>query len=359
MTLNQRARLALVIFAAGAVALCVTTAIVVSGRRGAATVTDAGAAVVPCASTGASPAPVRVRTPSGALGVWDREQVGHGAAIVATGHREGVPPRGWVIAVATAMQESSLRNLPGGDRDSVGLFQQRPSQGWGSPQQLADPDYAARAFYRKLLKVRDWRAKSLTVAAQEVQRSALPEAYARWEGDAVRLVSAYTGLKSGALVACTAQPGPQGWIAPLRAPVGSGFRSEERRGHIGVDIIAARGAPVRAAAAGTVSAVVCNVPAGQSCDTDGSAEVGGCGWYLDLDHPGGIVTRYCHLLVRPFVEKGQSVAAGQVIGVVGSSGNSSEPHLHFEVHDGDRSDATAVDPVPFLAERGAPIGKVS
>jgi murein DD-endopeptidase MepM/ murein hydrolase activator NlpD len=83
----------------------------------------------------------------------------------------------------------------------------------------------------------------------------------------------------------------------------------------------------------------------------------GCGWYVDIDHVGGIVTRYCHQLVRPSVHIGQQVAAGQVIGVAGSSGHSSGPHLHFEVHLGDHTPATAVDPVPFMASVGAPLDR--
>lgn len=79
-----------------------------------------------------------ISPPARAAG-WDGEQTANAAVIVAVGAELNVPPRGWVIALATAMQESGLRNLPGGDRDSIGLFQQRPSQGWGTPAQLRDP----------------------------------------------------------------------------------------------------------------------------------------------------------------------------------------------------------------------------
>ncbi|GAB2872733.1 hypothetical protein GCM10022245_04460 [Streptomyces mayteni] len=94
-----------------------------------------------------------------------------------------------MIAVATAMQESSLANLRGGDRDSVGLFQQRPSQGWGTREQLMDPVYAANAFYDALLGVADWEVRPLAEVAQNVQRSAYPDAYARWEEPASALVA--------------------------------------------------------------------------------------------------------------------------------------------------------------------------
>jgi murein DD-endopeptidase MepM/ murein hydrolase activator NlpD len=94
------------------------------------------------------------------------------------------------------------------------------------------------------------------------------------------------------------------------------------------------------------------------CDRDGDPNLTqGCGWYVDIDHAGGVVTRYCHQLVQPYVHVGQQVAAGEVIGISGSSGHSSGPHLHFEVHLGDHSSRTAVDPVPFMASVGAPLGQ--
>lgn len=128
---------------------------------------------------------------------WDAEQRTHARTIVAVGRASGAPPRGWVIAVAAAMQESGLRNLPPGqgDRDSVGLLQQRPSQGWGTPAQLADPAYQAQRFYQALQAVPNWQQLPLTIAAQAVQRSAHPDAYARWTNDALTLVTqTATGL---------------------------------------------------------------------------------------------------------------------------------------------------------------------
>jgi hypothetical protein len=92
--------------------------------------------------------------------------------------------------VATAMQESALDNIPGGTQDAVDLFQQRPSQGWGTPAQLMDPHDAATRFYRKLLTVPGWQVLPLTDAAQAVQQSAYPEAYAQWQPEASTLVTA-------------------------------------------------------------------------------------------------------------------------------------------------------------------------
>ncbi|GAU70731.1 lipoprotein [Streptomyces sp. NBRC 110611] len=118
------------------------------------------------------------------------EQVPNARTIVATGLSLDVPKKGQVIAVATAMQESRLRNLNYGDRDSLGLFQQRPSQGWGTAQQIRDPVYASEQFYKHLLKVNGWEQMAVTQAAQAVQKSGFPDAYAQWEGLATALQKA-------------------------------------------------------------------------------------------------------------------------------------------------------------------------
>ncbi|HRC40296.1 MAG TPA: hypothetical protein PLK69_02200 [Tetrasphaera sp.] len=121
------------------------------------------------------------------------EQTGHAATITAEAIRRGLPARAATIALATALQESGLRNLDYGDRDSVGLFQQRPSQGWGSVPQIMDPTYAAGAFYDALVKVDDYESRPITEVAQEVQRSAFPTAYADHEGEGRVLASTLTG----------------------------------------------------------------------------------------------------------------------------------------------------------------------
>ncbi len=118
------------------------------------------------------------------------EQVPNAQTIVAAGLSLDVPRKGQIIALATAMQESRLRNLNYGDRDSLGLFQQRPSQGWGSAQQIRDPVYASEQFYKHLLKVDGWQQMTVTQAAQAVQKSGLPDAYAQWESLATALQSA-------------------------------------------------------------------------------------------------------------------------------------------------------------------------
>ena len=105
----------------------------------------------------------------------------------------GLPQHAAVIAEATAMQESGLVNLPDGTSDSLGLFQQRPSQGWGTPAQIMQPVYAATRFYEALASVPGWQSLPLTVAAQAVQGSATPGAYAKWESLADSLVATFSG----------------------------------------------------------------------------------------------------------------------------------------------------------------------
>nr|WP_235529657.1 hypothetical protein [Nocardioides sp. Soil774] len=123
----------------------------------------------------------------------DLEQAKNAALIAAVSVQRGMPARAASIALATAFQESKLYNLDFGDRDSVGLFQQRPSQGWGTAKQLKDPVYAVNAFYDALTKVEGYQTMEITEAAQEVQRSAYPEAYADHEEDGRALASALTG----------------------------------------------------------------------------------------------------------------------------------------------------------------------
>jgi len=132
----------------------------------------------------------------------DADQMANAATVSAVGISRQVPQRAVVVALATAFQESKLHNLVGGDRDSIGLFQQRPSQGWGTPEQISDQRYAAGRFYTSLLKIKGWETLRVTDAAQAVQRSAHPEAYEKWADKADLLARALTGDATGA-VACT------------------------------------------------------------------------------------------------------------------------------------------------------------
>jgi len=176
-------------------------------ERPAAVATAAPASIVVRSSqirVVAQPAPPAEDGP-GTLAGLSRRQTANARVIVEVGRDMGLPERAYVIAVACAMQESSLRNLAndsvaesfrypnegrGADHDSVGLFQQRPSAGWGRVRDLMRPQYAARRFYLKLMKVPGWRRMSLTRAAQAVQNSAFPNAYARHEARAQNVVDA-------------------------------------------------------------------------------------------------------------------------------------------------------------------------
>ena len=120
----------------------------------------------------------------------DADQWANAQAIAGVAEERGLPERAIVIALATAMQESTLRNLDYGDRDSLGLFQQRPSQGWGTPEQVQDPVYAAGQFYDRLVRVPGWDTMRLTEASQLVQRSAFPELYQQHEPLAAALTVA-------------------------------------------------------------------------------------------------------------------------------------------------------------------------
>ncbi|MFI6079238.1 NlpC/P60 family protein [Actinoplanes sp. NPDC051343] len=129
----------------------------------------------------------------GPISGYDADQLRNAAVIVQVGTSRHLPIRAAIIAVATGIQESGLHNSTAtSDHDSLGLFQQRPGQGWGTPQQLRDPIYASGKFYDKLLSVANWQTLPLTVVAQAVQRSAYPDAYAKYEADAATLV-AYVG----------------------------------------------------------------------------------------------------------------------------------------------------------------------
>jgi hypothetical protein len=130
------------------------------------------------------------------------EQTDNAATIAAVGQRLGMPDHAVTVALATAIQESNLANLTGGDRDSAGLFQQRPSQGWGTYAQVTDPVHASVEFYDHLRALPDWQQLSVTEAAQEVQHSAAPDAYAEWEPEARALAVAFTGEAAAGLT-CT------------------------------------------------------------------------------------------------------------------------------------------------------------
>ena len=314
-------------------------------------------------------------------------QLEHATTVIRVGRERGVPDRGIVVALATVAQESTFLNyandgkidergelapeqldvwrslsLPhdavGTDHGSVGIFQQQYPW-WGTLEELMTPAVSARLFYEALSEVPDWESMSVTVAAQTVQRSAFGTAYARWETLAVDLLVALDGdarraaaTSPQAAVAAGCLPAQAGvigvpsqsggaWQPPLSpgtyrisSPFGSRTHpvtGERDKQHNGVDLAARPGAPVLAASGGRVSV---------------AGWVGTYGNAVYLDHPNGTQTRYAHLSSIA-VGAGSTVAAGDILGGVGSTGRSTGPHLHFEI----REAGTAVDPVAWLWQR--------
>jgi murein DD-endopeptidase MepM/ murein hydrolase activator NlpD len=311
----------------------------------------------------------------------DGDQTGNARAIVQVasslsarhGLEAGGTRRAAIIGIMTAMQESTLRNLNYGDRDSLGLFQQRAA--WAPAAERTTPSAAATMFYtgghggqRGLFSIPAWQSMPLWAAAQAVQVSAFPTAYAKWERTADAVVAALLGggravpiaapqpprtiaLPDAACAAgavsldgtddAAAQPSTKGWVLPL--PVGSytptspfGWRVHpilhDWKLHTGQDLGAPLGTPVYAAAAGRVTTAGLNGTAGNQ---------------IILDHDGTVQSVYDHLSVIG-VPVGARVRAGQLLGRVGSTGRSTGAHLHFEI----RLRGQPIDPVPFLKARG-------
>jgi cell wall-associated NlpC family hydrolase len=168
-------------FALALVAFCVV--VVVTDDEASAA--DGGVEGVVCAPADAT---------TELVGPYGPDQITNATLIVDVGTRRGVPDHGIVTALMAAMTESSLRNLDHGDRDSLGLFQMRPSQGWGTPAQLTDPHYAVNKFYDVLLKVPNWQGLPPGAAAQAVERSAFPDRYNKHEQVAREILGTVRGV---------------------------------------------------------------------------------------------------------------------------------------------------------------------
>jgi hypothetical protein len=172
--------------------------------------------------------------------VVDLDQAHYASIIAGVSVRRGLPPRAASIALATAYQESGIRNLNYGDLDSVGLFQQRPSAGWGTKQQVMDPYYASGKFYDALVKIRGWETADINDVAQQVQRSGYPEAYRDHEADARILASALTG-QSPAGFSCLERNGAPGDAKALRSALQRTFGNVDDSAKGSVITIGARG----------------------------------------------------------------------------------------------------------------------
>jgi TP901 family phage tail tape measure protein len=261
----------------------------------------------------------------------DADQLRNASIIAGVGRSMGASTRDIVISLMTAMQESTLRNLNYGDRDSLGLFQQRPSMGWGTPAQVTNPEYAARKFFEGLLRVENRGSMPLTLAAQAVQRSAFPYAYANWQSMAEALVGsmgsdpnqlAGFGMFARMLQGAGAGAGAAGtgkYARPSSGPVTSEFGPRWGAHHDGIDI----GSPLNSTIVATDTGRV--ISAGWNN--------GGFGNWTLIDHGAGLISGYAHQS-RVAVSGGQQVQRGQTIGYVGSTGYSTGPHLHFQMGGG-------------------------
>ncbi|MFD6329173.1 M23 family metallopeptidase [Streptomyces niveus] len=275
---------------------------------------------------------------------WTDEQKRNASIITNVARSRGLPPRAAVIGVATAIQESTLKNIRHGDRDSQGLFQQRPSQGWGTVAQITDPIHASNSFFERLARVGKWQTKPLTQAAQNVQRSGFPDAYAKWEKTAGELVvkswgkNAVLSTTSGCDAAENAANPKGGGRSALpvensrvTTPYRAGGGMWSSGSHTGIDFPVTTGTRVQAVGAGTV------VEAGWG---------GAYGNNIVIKMSDGKYTQYGHLS-KITVRQGQTVQPRQELGLSGATGNVSGPHLHFEARTGPGY-GSDVDPVAYL-----------
>ncbi|MHC9043326.1 M23 family metallopeptidase [Microbacterium saperdae] len=329
---------------------------------------------------GPVPDSLEVTTRDGTTFILNRQQLTHAATIIETGARTpGVGRDGIIIALMAALTESTLRQLAntgahpesadypndgnGSDHDSLGLFQMRPAAGWGTVAELMDTGYQARAFYggpdgpnypspRGLLDIHGWQQMDKGEAAQAVEVSAYPDRYRNYEPVARAILQALTpgGGSGGSGVPSDADiPETTGLVFPL--PNGTythtsdfGWRTDpftgESRFHAGTDWAAADGTPIFALADGVVTY---------------AGMVGGTSGQITIEHTidgEPIASVYLHMWSHGIhVQAGDRLVAGQHIGDVGSSGRSTGPHLHFQLHPGGAS-ASPVDAIPWLADHG-------
>ena len=287
----------------------------------------------------------------------DAEQMSVAIQIVAAVRAFGPSankPRAAVIAVATARQESGIRNLDYGDRDSLGAFQQRPSQGWGTPEQVRNVAHATTSFVQHLVQVPGWETMRVTDAAATVQRPAekYRGLYEQWVPLSTGLTKRLWPSATAALASATsssvcdpillASAGSVGYPVPANL-TGTNQNNWGADGsqwaswHTGTDFSVPCGTPVLAATTGTIEVDPAESWAGR--------------WLVKVvTGPTTVSTWYGHMR-KLTVVPGQSVTAGQQIGEVGALGNATGCHLHFEVHlhNGTIYGPDNTDPTPWLA----------
>lgn len=265
-------------------------------------------------------------------------------------------PHAAVIALATARQESGIRNLDYGDRDSLGAFQQRPSQGWGTPEQVMNVPHATTTFLEHLVLIPGWETRPVTDVAADVQRPAeeYRGLYEQWVPLATRLTEQLWPQAASLMPATSstcAQPatGAGGVVYPVPpAYIGTdshnwgGSGSHWSSWHTGTDFSVPCGTAVLAATAGTV-------------EIETGEEWAGTWLVKVVTGPDSVATWYAHMQELD-VSPGQQVGAGQQLGEAGARGNATGCHLHFEVHlhNGSIYGPDNVDPSPWLAQNAAP-----
>ncbi|TFD59596.1 M23 family metallopeptidase [Cryobacterium sp. Hh38] len=319
---------------------------------------------------GTIPDSLTAQTMDGRSVTLEREQLTHAATIITVGGQTAdVGRAGVIVALIAALAESTLRLLANisaypesasyphdgdsSDHDSLGLFQMRPSSGWGTVAELMDPSYQARAFFggvsgpnagapRGLLDVTGWQMLDPGAAAQAVEVSAYPDRFANYEPVAEAILVALTRSSSVVESSRVVFPLPAGSYTNTDS---FGWRIDpytgERRFHAGSDLAAPLGTPILAVADGVVSF------AGQR---------GTYGGLITIEHTVGgerVTSHYAHMYEQGMhVAASDSVVAGQHIGDVGSAGKSTGPHLHLEIHPGGASEP-AINAVDWLTAHGA------
>jgi murein DD-endopeptidase MepM/ murein hydrolase activator NlpD len=339
-------------------------------------------AAISCGSgsliVGSIPDSLTAQTQDGRSITLNKRQLTHAATIIGVGARTAnVGREGARIALMASLTESTLRMLAntsaypesadypndgiGFDHDSLGLFQMRPVSGWGTVPELMDPDYQARAFFggpsgpnagspRGLLDIPGWQLLDPGEAAQAIEVSAYPDRYQNNQPIADSILTALTRPRSNPGDAEPTVPETSRVVFPL--PAGAytstdsfGWRTDPYSGarafHAGSDLAAPAGTPILAVADGVVSF---------------AEQRGTYGGLIIIEHTVGgerVASYYAHMYDHGIhVATGDSVAAGQHIGDVGSAGKSTGPHLHLEIHPGG-ADESAVNAVEWLAEHGA------
>lgn len=298
-------------------------------------------------------------------------QLNHAGQIIKNAaQNERIGRKGALIALMAALTESSLlmyanSNVPdstdyphdavGSDHDSLGLFQMRPSTGWGSVKNLMDEDYNAKAFFggptgpnypspRGMLDINGWATMDPGVVCQAVEVSAFPDRYQNYQPVAQAILDALTVTEKPGTI-----PPTSGtrfiWPFPLTV-VTSEYGMRNGRLHAGMDFAggpAVAGAVIPASANGIVE------------NTWTVGQHGGYGNVVLLNHGGGLFTLYAHMQNNSFmVHKGQTVHQGDGLGRLGNTGQSYGAHLHFETHEGGyRWDASSVNPRVFIPKWNA------